>query len=91
MNSFREQIEDLPEELKKQLRINKKNDVDDNVVKIISGYNDKQASIDEILVRYYRDYGKILTRTYLNNRLLQMVKSNKIVRVEKKKGLYKLA
>ena len=90
MNSFREQIEDLPEELKQQLRINKKNDVDDNIVKIISGYDDKQASIDEILVRYYRNYNKILTRAYLNNRLLQMVKGNKIVRVEKKKGLYKL-
>ena len=90
MNSFREQIEDLPDELKQQLRINKKNDVDDNIVKIISGYDDKQASIDEILVRYYRNYNKILTRSYLNNRLLQMVKGNKIVRVEKKKGLYKL-
>lgn len=82
-------ISDLPQELKKQLQSTTTVEFESkisNIIKDLEGI----ATIDEILVCYYRKYSEILKRQFLAGKLYRMIKDGIIVSVEGKKGVYKL-
>ncbi|WAC47364.1 hypothetical protein OVA03_11685 [Asticcacaulis sp. SL142] len=81
-------MSDLPESLKKQLQINKMDELEEKIINVIDSF-DKIANIDEILVGLYRKYELLLERTYLSNKLYRMTKANLIESVREKKGVYR--
>lgn len=82
-------LDDLPEELKKQLQIAKIDDLEEKIIEIIKDF-DKIANLDEILVGLYRKYEIIQDRAYLANKMYRMVKAGHVESVKGKRGVYKM-
>lgn len=84
-------INDLPDVLKKQLNLGQLDDLERKIVQTIEGRFSGIASVDEIIVGLYRDFGFIAEdRRYIANKLYRMTKSNILLSVKKRKGVYEL-
>lgn len=80
-------LDDLPQELRKQLQSRNKDEIE---LKLFDIINDLEgiATLDEVLVGYYRKYSDVLKKSFLTNRLYRMIKNGVIV--SDKKGIYKI-
>ncbi len=84
---YRESLDGLPEGLLKSLSINKKNHIDQKLIDVIRSFSGI-ATLDEIIIRMFRQTNEIPDRQYVNNRLLSLVKRNLLKRVPKRKAVY---
>lgn len=84
-------ISDLPEELRKQLSTSKLDEIEEQILGTMKNRYDGVASLDEIMVGLYRDYGYIVKeRRSLNGKLYRMKNKDVIESVPKKKGVYRI-
>lgn len=81
-------LDDLPEELLRELQITKTDELEDKILQAIREDYEGIANIDEILVALYKRHGVIQKRAFLSNKLYRMAKSGLVKPVEKKKGVY---
>lgn len=86
---YRESLDGLPAELLKTLSITKTKPIDKDLIDIIKSFNGV-ATLDEIMIRRYRQTNEVPDRQYLNNRLLNLVKRKMLVKVPKTKAVYSL-
>lgn len=81
-------ISDLPEALRKQLSGAKLDELEGRVLETLKTRYDGVASIDEIMVGLYRDFGYVTEdRRALSNKLYRMMKAGHLQRVPKRKGV----
>ena len=84
-------LSDLPDALRRQLSTGKLDDLEEKIVHTLRERYDGIASLDEILVGLYRDFGYIAEdRRVLSNKIYRMAKAGHIERVAKRKGVVKL-
>jgi hypothetical protein len=84
-------VSDLPEALRKQLIISQLDDLEQKIIETISRRYQGIANVDEILVGLYRDFGYLAEdRKFVANKLYRMTKSENLVSVKGKKGVYEL-
>lgn len=83
-------IDDLPIEVKNQLQIFNLKKIETQIIEIIKSY-EKYANIDEVMVGLYRKYKIIIDRKDLMHRLYRLYKRGNLIRIEGKKGVYKIA
>lgn len=84
-------INDLPDVLKKQLNLGQLDDLEQKIVETIEKRFSGIASVDEIIIGLYRDFGFIAEdRKFIANKLYRMTKSDILLSVKKRKGVYEL-
>jgi Fic family protein len=81
-------VSDLPEELRNQLQATKIDELERQILDVLSSL-EGIANLDEILVGLYRKFSVIQERQYLSNKLYRMAKAGHIITVKGKKGVYK--
>lgn len=84
-----EDVNDLPDELIKELSISNTDKTEFLLMEIVEDIGGI-ASLDQILVALYRRTGEILKRTGLTSRLYRMAQKRLIFNVPNKKGIYSL-
>lgn len=77
-------VDDLPQELKKELKKKNLNANDDKILELFLDKSD--LTIDEILIGLYRKHKVIQKRSWVSNRLFSLSKAGKIKKT--KKGVY---
>jgi len=77
-------VDDLPQELKKELKKKNLNANDGKILELFFDKND--LTIDEILIGLYRKHKVIQKRSWVSNRLFSLSKAGKIKKV--RKGVY---
>lgn len=84
-------MSDLPEEIRKQIVLNKLDDLEEKIVSTMRNRYEGIANIDEIIVGLYRDY-KFVTkdRRNLGSKLYRMQRAGLLHSVPKRKGVYKI-
>ena len=84
-----EDIQDLPEKVRKGI-IQHSDEFENNILTLFNCAN-RELSIDEVCVAYYRVFKIEKTRTQIMNKLYQISQSSR-AKIEKasKKGVYKL-
>lgn len=83
--------DDLPDELKSQLNVYKTDELESLIISTLNKRYDGIASLDEIIVGLYREYGYITKeRKYLNSKIYRMRKRNLLESVPKMKGVYRV-
>lgn len=83
-----ESIADLPDELLKELNVTKTDDFENQVFTLVKAAGGK-ADLDTILVGFYRRYGTVHQRRYMQNRLWRMTQKDGVLwSVPDKKGWY---
>lgn len=82
-----EEAQELPEELLAELSISETDKAEFQVLSIIDAQGGT-ASLDRILVEYYRATGEIMKRQTMTNRLYRMATKDLIWSVAGKKGIY---
>lgn len=82
----------LPAELRKQLKILKVDDTEEKIVKVLKERFEGIATVDEILVGLYQDTGEVFSRSYLVNKLGRMMRYEfaLIEGIDGRRGVYKL-
>ena len=83
-------LDDLPEELRAQLVVGKKDALEDALISSLQRLNGV-ANLDELLVHVYKITGTVQKRTYLSNKLYRMSQAGVVESVPKKKGVYRLS
>lgn len=84
-------INDLPDAIKKQLNIGKLDELEEKIIQTIRDRYEGAASLDEIIVGLYRDFGYITEdRKMMMNKLYRMSKAELLESVPGKKGAYKV-
>ena len=84
-------ISDLPEALRRQLNASKMDDLEEKIIKTIRERYDGFASIDEVIVGLYRDFGYISEdRKFIANKIYRMTKAQHLESVQKRKGIVKV-
>lgn len=81
---------DLPEELKNQLQATKTDELERQILDVLSGL-EGVGNLDEVLVGLYRKYSVIQERQFLSNKLYRMAKTGHVKSVKGKKGVYQMA
>lgn len=81
------ELQDLPDELVKELSITESDKLDFSIAELIEKHGG-MATLDRILVEVYRLTGEILKRSNLNARLYRMVQKGMIYSVPGRKGVY---
>lgn len=82
--------DDLPEELLRLLSATKMDDLEEKIFKTLKERFDGIASLDEVIVGLYRDFGYIAEdRRLINSKLYRMSKRGILESVPKKKGVYR--
>ncbi len=82
-------LSDLPEALRKQINFGQLDDLEEKIIKTLKNRYGGVASVDEILVGLYRDFGFIGDdRKFIANKLYRMTKSGALRSVKKRKGVY---
>lgn len=84
-------IADLPEELKSQLQATKTDELERQIIDVLSSSLEGVGNLDEILVNLYRKFKVIQERGYLSNKLYRMAKGGHIKSVKGKKGVYQMS
>ena len=80
-------LDDLPDDLKKRFFKKKKNKYFNNAYYLFEEVSKNTIlNFDQLLIGYYRKYGKIVKGPHLSFQLRQLIKAHKITRVGK--GLY---
>jgi hypothetical protein len=82
-------ISDIPEELRNELQIIKKDELANQIIEVLKIYNNV-ANLDEILIGLYRKYNVIQKRLFISNKLYRMSKDDLIMPVSGKKGVYSI-
>ena len=82
-----EDIEDLPEDLIKQLSISDSDRVEFAITSLIEEAGGI-LSLDKILIGLYKRTGEIHKRSITNNRILRMIQRKELFSVPSKKGAY---
>ena len=82
-------LNDLPEELRRQLQIGKVGALDQQIIGMIRDEYDGVANVDEILVGLFKATKQIHQRQQLANKLYRMGQAGQIVSVPKRKGVYR--
>jgi hypothetical protein len=82
-------LDDLPEELRRQLQIGKIGEFEAQIIAVIRDTYDGVANVDEVLVGLYRQTAVIHPRQYIANKLYRMGQAGQIVSVPRKKGVYR--
>jgi hypothetical protein len=84
-------ISDLPEALRKQITAPKMDDLEEKILKTIKERFGGVASVDEVMVGLYRDFGYITEdRKFLANKIYRMTKSSLLESVPKRKGIVRV-
>ena len=84
-------ISDLPEALRKQLNVGQLDDLEEKIIQTLKTRYQCVASVDEILIGLYRDFGFIGDdRKFIANNLYRMTKSGILRSVKKRKGVYEI-
>lgn len=83
-------IADLPEELKSQLQITKADELERQIIDVLSSSLEGVGNLDEILVSLYRKFKVIQERGYISNKLYRMTKAGRIKSVRGKRGVYQI-
>ncbi len=84
-------LSDLPEALRKQLNFGQLDDLEEKIIKTLKNRYEGVASVDEIMVGLYRDFGFIGDdRKFIANKLYRMTKSGALRSVKKRKGVYEV-
>lgn len=83
--------QDLPDELKSQLNAYKTDELEDWIINTLNKRYEGIASLDEIIVGLYREYGYITKeRKYINSKIYRMRNRNLLESVPKRKGVYRV-
>lgn len=89
LNLTWEEVKDLPEELLAELSVSDADRLEFTIIAIIEDAGGV-ASLDRIIMEYYKRTGEVLKRPVMNNRLYRMVQKEAIHAVQGKKGVYTL-
>lgn len=89
MNYTEKELNELPEELKKELKILKKNDLENEILNIFKTSQKKTVSIDEILICLFRSTNTIYKRNFISNKIYRMTKKG-LLKGLKERGFYSL-
>lgn len=82
-------IDDLPEELKKNLQIAKTDELEEMILSVLNDMYSGMANLDEIIVGIYRKYDEIIdNRQFLSNKMYRMSQNKLLYSVMGKKGAY---
>lgn len=84
-----DEISDLPPELVSELSVSEADKTEFHVLKAIEDAGGV-ASLDRILVDYYKETGEVMKRAALNNRLYRMMQKGLMYPVPGRKGIYSL-
>ena len=79
-------IDELPEELRMQIKISESDKVDMDIIEAIDGFGGT-AAIDEILVALWRKSDKIHERDYIARKIYRLTR-NDMLRSVKRKGYF---
>lgn len=84
-------LTDIPQEIKKDLKMSLKNRFEINILQIFRMAN-RPLNIDEVTIAYYRLFNKIKNRHIIMTKLYNMSRSKRalIEIIPKRKGVYKL-
>ncbi|MDD3183645.1 MAG: hypothetical protein PHD48_12715 [Alphaproteobacteria bacterium] len=82
-------LSDLPDELKKQLQATKTDELERQILDVLSGL-EGIGNIDEVLVGLYRKFSVIQERAFLSNKMYRMAKAGHLKSVKGKKGVYEM-
>jgi hypothetical protein len=82
---------DLPQDLKEELAVNKRDDFEKNMIKLFQ-IAKCELNIDQIQAGYYRKFKEAKKRTQITAKLYNMARASNsaINSVDGKKGVYKL-
>lgn len=80
-------LSDLPPEVLKELSFNRRDEVGDTIKSLIIGMGG-EASIDQVLIGLWRQFGKKRKRCSVRLKLSQMVKAGTLISVAGHKGVY---
>lgn len=84
-------LNDLPEELRKQINAAKLDDLEEKIVTTLRDRFGGVANVDELIVGLYRDFAYVTDdRRKLGSKLYRMQQGEIIESVPKKKGVYRL-
>lgn len=84
-------IQDLPAEIKKKLRVCQTDELERQIVHVIKETYEGYANVDEIIVGLYRTYNYITEdRMFLVNKLGRMMRSQKLEGINGRRGVYKI-
>lgn len=83
-------IEDLPDELRRQLQLSEMTDLDREIIAVLRDDLDGAGNLNEILVALYRRKNKVHERTALSNKLYRMMRAGYVTSIKGKKGAYML-
>lgn len=76
-------INELPEELRKQIKISESDKLDMDIIECIDAFGGT-AAIDEILVQLWKDSGTILDRDYLARKIYRLTRNGALKSVKRK-------
>jgi len=82
-----DEVSDLPSELVSELSISEADKTEFHVLKVINDAGGV-ASLDRILVDYYKQTGEVVKRSAMNNRLYRMGQKAMVFSVPGRKGVY---
>jgi hypothetical protein len=82
-------ISDLPEELIRELSIQKTDELDDQILTVMRAC-DGEAGLDQVLVGLYRKFKVVQTRRFLQNKLYRMAKKELIYQIPGQRAAYSL-
>lgn len=80
-------LSDLPPEVLKELSFNRPDEVGDIIKSLIADMGG-EASIDQVLIGLWRQFGKKRKRCSVRLKLSQMVKAGTLIAVTGRKGVY---
>jgi len=81
------ELADLPQELIDQLSVSESDKTEHNIMQAVE-QSGGVASLDRILVEYYRITGDVMKRAQMNNRIYRMIQKGMMHSVPSKKGVY---
>lgn len=82
-----DELDGLPEEVLAELSEAARDKLDIQILDIIKA-NDGFITLDQLVVRMFKQYGEVFKRANLNGRLYRMVQSKLLFAVPGKKGAY---
>lgn len=81
-------LENMPDELKKQIGAGARGGKDYAVIQVINDLYDGVANIDEIMVGLFRKHGFVEKKPNIANRIYRMVRDGKIYSAKDRRGFY---
>ncbi len=82
-------IKDIPDDLRSQLKLKKLDDFSDKLLQLFE-LAERELSVDEIMISYFRKYDITKTRRQIVAKMYSLSTSGHIERVPNKRGVYNL-